>query len=401
MPRIAKGLTPSRCDTLGEGTHADGRGLYLTVQGGCRSFVLRYTSPSIFKRRWITVGDQRHLSLRDARNKADDLRQLVRHGIDPLGKRQEVAAEARAQDTANALSAGGSITLQRFARDYHERAVEPVLKGKTARQWIAALEQHLFPVIGQKALIAVTPSDVLDVVAPLTRAHPAVAKKIRQRGETIYADAILRGVATSNPFAQIRKAPELRAARNGHVEQHFKALPFVEIPALVAKLRELPGTAACALEFAILTASRTGEVLAARWDEFNADLSTWTVPAHRIKGRDAHTVALSASARAVLKRVRKLSSTWCFPSPAGDQPLSNMGMLVLLRRMEIDARTTVHGLARTSFSTWSNESGAARPDVVEACLAHRESDLVRRAYNRAKFQAERAKLLADWAKFLR
>jgi integrase len=155
------------------------------------------------------------------------------------------------------------------------------------------------------------------------------------------------------------------------------------------------------LEFAILTAARTGEVLGMRWEELSPDATTWTIPGARMKGGEAHTVYLSAEARAVLARVRGLSDLWVFPSPTKrEAPLSNMAMLLLLDRLNLRGRTTVHGLCRATFSTWAYETDQARPDVIEACLAHREADRVKAAYNRAQFADERRKLLAAWANYV-
>jgi integrase len=167
----------------------------------------------------------------------------------------------------------------------------------------------------------------------------------------------------------------------------------------MARIREAPGTAARALEFTILSASRTGETLGMRWDELSADGKVWTVPAARMKEGEPHVVYLSREARAVLERVRGLSETWVFRSSVGDTRFSDMAMLQLLRRLEVADRTTVHGM-RSSFSTWANEVAKAREDVVEACLAHREQDRVRAAYNRSAYEKERAQVLAKWARFL-
>jgi integrase len=171
----------------------------------------------------------------------------------------------------------------------------------------------------------------------------------------------------------------------------------------MAELRKMPGTAARALEFSILTAARTGETIGATWSEIDLDAGTWVVPAGRMKAGALHTVALSPPALAIVRAQAGQDQTYVFPSPtgvgdaAGGRPLSNMAMLQLLKRMEVEG-ATVHGF-RASFSTWANETGIARPDVVEACLAHKEQDLIRKAYNRSQFHAERAALLVAWSRF--
>ncbi len=137
-----------------------------------------------------------------------------------------------------------------------------------------------------------------------------------------------------------------------------------------------------------------------QWSEISSSGDVWTVPAVRMKAGAAHTVYLSKPARAVLAKVRGFSKRWVFKSPVDDSPLSNMAMLTLLRRIGADKNTTVHGLCRASFSTWANETNAARREAIEACLAHREADRVAAAYNRAEFAQERRVLLAKWAEFI-
>ena len=164
------------------------------------------------------------------------------------------------------------------------------------------------------------------------------------------------------------------------------------------------GVAARALQFAVLTAARTSEALGAPWSEFDFDAKVWRIPAERMKARKPHDVPLSAHALAVLDRVRGLDADFVFPSASGDdgapRPMSNMAMLVTLSRLELRARTTVHGLARATFSTWANERGIARPDVIEAALAHVQGDKVRAAYNRASLDDERRALLDAWGDYL-
>jgi integrase len=169
----------------------------------------------------------------------------------------------------------------------------------------------------------------------------------------------------------------------------------------MARLRQSEGIAARCLEFAVLTAARTGEVIGAQWPELDLEHATWIVPAARMKGGEQHVVFLSGRALVVLESLRGMHKRWLFPSPmVEDQPISNMAMLTMLDRFKMRDRTTVHGLCRATFSTWAHETAAARPDVIEACLAHREADKVKAAYNRAQFNDERRALLAKWATYL-
>jgi integrase len=222
---------------------------------------------------------------------------------------------------------------------------------------------------------------------------------VRQRLDAIFEDAIFNGLVSSNPAASLRR--KLREARGRRVRGQFRALAYADAPALIAALRKFEGIAARALEFAVLTAARTGEVLGASWAEFDLGAGIWTVPGARMKGGEDHVVYLSPRAREILEGQRALGQRYVFPAPALDGcPLSNMAMLMLLRRLGVASATTVHGLCRSTFSTWANETAAARPDVIEACLAHREGDKIRAAYNRAQFATERRKLLDAWAAYL-
>jgi len=195
----------------------------------------------------------------------------------------------------------------------------------------------------------------------------------------------------------------MREAQDARQRGELAALPYREAPAFLGRLREAEGIAACCLEFAVLTAARTGEVLGATWGEIDMDAALWTVPAARMKAKEAHTVALPPRAVEILRSLAtlKLDAAIVFPSPMlNGKPLSNMAMLTLQGRMGMRDSTTVHGLCRATFSTWANETGAAWPDVNEACLAREESNKVRASYNRAQFHAERRALLEAWVEYL-
>lgn len=214
------------------------------------------------------------------------------------------------------------------------------------------------------------------------------------------------GLCIGNPAAAIRR--KLREGQGPRQRGEFAALPYREAPALLARLRDAEGIASRCLEFAVLTAARTGEVLGMTWAEVDMAVATWVVPAGRMKSSgkekaESHTVHLSGRALEILTGLQalKLNEAIVFPSPRStDKPMSNRAMLTVLGRMGMRDRTTVHGLCRATFSTWANETAAARPDVIEACLAHEESNRVRAAYNRAQFTQERAALMLAWSEYL-
>lgn len=400
-------LTPVAVLKAGPGDHPDGGGLLLRIAEVGGAWSLRYTAPD-GRRREIGLGKLNRTSqaaagksLTDARVDAEDARRLVRQGTDPIEHRK--AQRKAAQDERAAAKAEQTrerTTLARVARDYHERVIEPTRTPVHARQWIASLEQHVPEAIWSAPIDTVTAPVLLDAVLDVYAKVPETATRVRQRLEAVFDDSEFRGLSTGNPARAIRRKMT-EATRGKRKQRQFAALAYAEAPAFIKTLRERPGIAARALEFAVLTASRTGEVIGARWQEFDLEAGIWRLPPERMKGGEEHVVSLSPRALEIVKAMQELGQEWVFPTPALDgEPLSNMAMLTLLRRMDADRRTTVHGLCRATFSTWANETGAARPDVIEACLAHGEANLVRAAYNRATFMAERAELLRRWADFL-
>jgi len=294
-------------------------------------------------------------------------------GLDPIEQRKTQRLEAKTAASARKAAAAHELTtLARVARDYHERVIEPTRTTKHSAQWIESLENNVPREIWHAPIRNVTAPLLLDAIAGIQLRVPETASRIRQRLEAVFDEAEFRNIAKGNPARAIRrKLSELRKGRR--VEGHFAALHFERVPALVARIHAAPGIAARALEFGVLTASRTGEIIAAEWKEFDLEAGVWIVPSERMKAREEHVVFLSASAIGLLNAQRGLSDRYVFPSPVDrDKPLSNMGMLTLLRRLKVAGETTVHGLCRSSFSTWAYENAIARPEVIEAALAHRE-----------------------------
>jgi integrase len=379
MPRKSDLLTDRQCKTLGDGKHPDGLGLSLIVRGDNRAWVLRYTAPG-GRRREIGLGALDDVGLKVARDLRDEYRDKVRRGIDPLAERA-AQREAGAAEIIRKKSehVAKRATLLRVIRNYHAAHVEPKRSAKHSAQWIASVEAHIPAKILEKPIADVEPSELLDALTPLYLKVAETARRVRGRLEIAWDWAIVRKLAKENPARVI--ASQLRQKRDS---EHHKALPFGEVAELVKRLRRQTGTAARALEFLILTAARTGEVLGMTWDEISPTGDVWTVPGARMKTGKPHVVYLSDAARAVLARVRGLSDRYVFRSPAGDKPMSDMALLMQMERMGMRDRTTVHGL-RSTFSTWCYEGHKAHDDVIEATLAHSEADRVKAAYKRAQF----------------
>jgi integrase len=415
-------LTARGVHAAGDGDHGDGGGLVLRVRDGAAAWVFRFTAPT-GRRREMGLGvahrgsvAQAGEALTAARDQAHVARDLLRRGVDPIEDRdQRRQAAQQAEEARKAQRQQDRWTLARCARDYHERVVEPARTTKHGAQWIASLENHVPAALWHRpigevtapellaALLAVKPHDqARNVKGPTV---PETVRRIRQRLDAVFEDAIFHGRATANPAAAIRR--KMREAAPKQTKGSLAALPYRAAPELVQRLRTTPGTAARCLHFAVLTAARTSEALLAEWSEFDLHAGTWTVPAARMKAGEPHTVHLSPAALALLAVQVGQDSRFVFPTPASMElppgerrPLSNMALLAVLDRLGERSRTTVHGLCRATFSTWANETGTGRPDVIEACLAHEEGNRVRAAYNRAEFAAERRALLVAWADYL-
>jgi len=385
-----------------KGRHADGGNLYLRVRGATAapSWVFLYQPPGMRSPREMTLGDARSMSIARARELASKARDERAAGHDPLRWREaKREAEQATRAAAKREAEREQHTLAREGRRLQELLAPTFRNRKHAAQWINSLEQHVPAQIWGKPISDVTAAELLEFLQPLYVTLPETARRVRMRLDNIFDDAMMRGVCAANPAAAIKKT--LTKFTVKRKKGSFAALPWAKLPPLAKRLGAMPGTAARALEFAILTAARTGEVLGMKWQEVDMRESIWTVPGERMKGGEPHVVYLSARAVAILESAQGLDESYVFPSAAhADQPLSNMAMLMVLRRLATADETTVHGLCRVTFSTWANERGSYRPDVIEACLAHKERDLVRAAYNRAAFADERKQLLIDWAAFV-
>jgi integrase len=376
-------LSVREVQTAHDGEHADGGGLMLRVSEASSVWVFRYTAPS-GKRREMGLGiahrsnaAQAGQSLTGAREQATHARALLQQGIDPIDERARLKEDAkRAVCEEREKRAAEAVTLARAARDYHERVIAPTRTDKHAAQWLSSLENHVPAAIWHKSIGQIRPPELLQALAsmrPHERARNLNAghriaetvQRIRQRLDAVFEDAIFHELCSENPAAAVRR--KLREVLPRKENRKLAALAYRDAPAFMARLRHVEGVAARALEFAILTAARTGEVIGAEWSEFDLDAAEWTVPAQRMKGKETHVVYLSPRALTALQGMRGMDERLVFPSPMRKgEPLSNMAMLTLLTRMGMRDRTTVHGLARATFSTWANETAAARPDVIEA-----------------------------------
>jgi integrase len=403
MPRHL--LTAKQIVAAADCDLADGDGLILRVTGPNAAAVLRFTSPVTGGRREMGLGSIRRdslaavgESLAAARNAAEDARRLLQQKRDPIGERDRERSDATTElKGENSASRGSLVTLRRYTRDYHRRHVEPVRAFKHGQQWINSIEQHVPATLLDSALNRISAVELLDALVPILRKVPETGSRIYQRLAAVFDAAVIDGLRRENPATPIRRELRKRAGRRERT--HFASMPYQDVPAFIKRLGKAAGNAARCLEFTILTAARTSEALTAEWREFDRERRTWTIPPAKMKCREQHVVYLTDRALEILVGQAGQNETFVFPSTAGRAaPMSNMALPMMLRRLAVKA-ATVHGF-RSTFSTWANELGIAKPDAIEAALAHREENAVRRAYNRSQFLAERRALMIAWDDFL-
>jgi integrase len=405
MPKkLSKALTPLQVKNAKPGRHADGDGLHLLVKKtGARSWVYRF----MLEGRARDVGLSRcpeaiellrrsggeELTLAQARDVAAIYRMKVKAGIDPLMERDEAAAQAAAVKQAQQIA---SVTFRATAEAYIEANEGSWRNAKHRQQWSNTLVAYVYPLIGDMAVSDVDTPHVLSVLEPIWKAKPETARRVRGRIEAILDAAKVRGYRTGeNPARWRGHLAQILPARTRLSRGHHKAAPYAAVPAILQGLRTREAIAALALEFTILTAARTGEVVGATWAEIDLDNAIWTINANRMKAGRAHRVPLSNRAVSILGAVKKLDSEWAFPGARGGQ-MSGMAMAMLLRRMKSDV--TVHGF-RSSFRDWAAECTGYPHEVCEMALAHSVGNKVEAAYRRGDLFEKRRRLMVDWAEF--
>lgn len=371
------------------GLYNDGGGLYLQVtERGAKTWIFRFMLMG--RRRDMGLGALHTISLAEAREEARRCRQLVREGIDPIDKRKSERLAARA-------AALPAMTFKQCAEAYI-RAHEASWKNdKHTAQWTSTLTAYVYPMIGNLLVNAVDTGLVMKVLDPIWVAKTETASRVRGRIEVILDWATVRKYREGeNPARWKGNLDKLLPARNKvQKPEHHSALPYDQISGYMKDLRGQDGVAARALEFAILTAARTGEVLAASWTEFDLEKRLWTIPAERMKAGREHRVPLSDAALAVLRRMQELGEqAYVFPGARKNRPLSTMALLMVLRRMK---RTdlTAHGF-RSTFRDWAAEQTNFPSEVAEMALAHAVGSKVEAAYRRGDLFEKRQAIMDAW-----
>lgn len=394
MPRkLSNALTPLTVKNAKPGRHADGAGLHLLVKpSGARSWVYRFMLNGKSRDVGLGAAGQGGMALADARDKAAALRFKVKAGIDPLEERDREVAEALA--AAQAAKVAGT-TFRDVAASYIAANEESWRNPKHRQQWGNTLATYVYPIIGDLPVAEVETAHVLTILEPIWKGKAETASRVRGRIETVLDSAKARGYRQGeNPARWRGHLAQVLPARTRLSRGHHKAMPYEDVPAFVRALRGRDAVAALALEFTILTAARSGEVVGARWNEVDLTKAVWTIPAERMKAAKEHRVPLPPRAVEILESLRPLGGDWFFAGTKGGK-LSGMAMAMLMRRMKIDA--TVHGF-RSAFRDWAAECTGYAHEVAEMALAHTIENKVERAYRRGDLFEKRRRLMQDWAR---
>jgi integrase len=399
----AKPLTAKQVENEGRlGYHADGAspGLYLQVAQGqgrlTRSWLFRYTSPTKRARRELGLGSTRVRSLADARRLASDFRLQVLDGRDPKDERDKQRAVAVAE---------------RAHRVTFDEAVAKCLETKSlewknikhGQQWANTLATYASPFLGKQPVELISTDLVYKALEPIWVTKTETATRVRQRIEVVLDWCKARGYLKGENPARLKgglgellpKAQKIRKV------EHHAAVPYAQIHDFVQTLRSLKGTAPLALEFALLTAARTGEVVAAKWDEIDTASKVWTVPAKRMKAGREHRIPLCSRAMEILHTMKAAKQNdYVFPghSITKHPHLSTGAFLAVMKRTGQYAQYTPHGL-RSTFRDWASETTQFSNETLELALAHTIKNKAEAAYRRQDQLEKRAKLMQQWQQY--
>jgi integrase len=382
-------LAVSRAKTAG--MYADGGGLYLQVTAaGARTWIYRFTLQG--RTRDMGLGSLNAVTLSEARVRALEARRLKSAGIDPIGARDGRRATERAETAKQ-------ITFKDTAEAFIKAHQAGWRNAKHCDQWRNTLATYVYPLIGALPIQQIDAGLVVRVLEPIWTTKAETAGRVRQRIEAVLDSATARGQRAGENPARWRGhlknlLPALSKVKRVH---HHPALPYTEIGAFMAELRQQAGLAARAMELLILTATRTSETIAARWSEVDLEKKIWTIPAERIKAAREHRIPLPSAAVALLRQLAETKvNEFVFPGRPG-KPLSNGAMLKLLKRM-MGSDLTTHGF-RSSFRDWAEQTNFPR-DVAEMALSHAIGDKVEAAYRRGDLLEKRRRMMEAWAAFV-
>ena len=366
------------------GRHSDGGGLYLNVSPALRKSWLFMWTPPGGRRREMGLGPYPTVTLSDARVKADRCRRLVAEGKDPIAERDR-EAEKTFGDAADLFVE----SMEGSWRNEKHRA-----------QWTMTLGDAYCSAIRQRPVAAVGTDDVLRVLSPVWTEKPETASRLRGRIERVLDFAQVKGWRSGeNPARWRGHLKNALPARQRLARGHHAAMPYGDVPAFMNRVAAREAMAARALEFLILTAARSGEVLGARWSEVDLKRKVWTVPGERMKAGKEHRVPLGDRALGLLEKLgESRNGDLVFPGEKEGRPLSIMALTMLLRRMDV-GHFTPHGF-RSAFRDWAGDETEFPREIAEAALAHKVGDETEQAYRRSDALDRRRKLMDAWEGYL-
>lgn len=391
MAKQINKLTPEFVATVDKpGMYPDGLGLYLQVSvWNTKSWLFRYQR--FYKLRSLGLGACHTITLLEARKRATQARQMLLDGVDPIDTKRErrqsaIVAQARV------------MTFDQCATAYIDAHKHGWKNAVHADQWTATINSYASPTIGKLPVADVDTALVMKILQPIWTTKTETASRVRGRIESILGWATVSGYRTGENPARWRDHLDNLLAKRSKIKKvvHHPALPYAEMGVFVSALRKQGGVGALALEFTIMTACRTGEVIGARWDEFDLPGKSWTIPPERMKAGREHRVPLCGRVIEILEELQPLGGKFVFPGLKPDKPLSNMAMLALLKRME-RGDLTVHGF-RSTFRDWAAEQTAYPHEMAEMALAHTIDNKVEAAYRRGDLFKKRIRMMNDWQK---
>ncbi|KVR89581.1 tyrosine-type recombinase/integrase [Burkholderia vietnamiensis] len=396
MPKTAKelgALAVSRLST--PGTHAVGHVAGLALQitpTGSRSWILRVMVGG--RRREIGLGAYPSVSLKEAHEKAQETRDAIALGVDPVLARKEAASRLRA-------SQAFEVTFEEAAKRFIKAKAPEWKNTKHGDQWRNTLAEYAYPKIGALMVRHVARAHIMEVLEPIWTTKTETASRLRGRLEAILDWAKVKGFRDdgTNPAMWRGNLDKLLPApkRTKRVRNH-PALPIEQMGTFMQTLRATEGVSARCLEFTILTAARSGEARGATWSEIDLKRGIWSIPPDRMKAKKEHRVPLSPAAVELLKAIERAEDQdLVFPSPRSGGVLSDMALLELMRRQHLEA--TPHGF-RSTFRDWAGEHTNYPRELAEVALAHIKADATEAAYWRGDVLEKRRRMMADWAEFI-
>ncbi|MEP0520393.1 MAG: tyrosine-type recombinase/integrase [Hyphomicrobiales bacterium] len=387
MATLTGKLTKKLVENLGAGRFGDGNGLYLVVDpGGARRWIVRVTIKGQKNRKGAPLrtdfglGGANVVTLNQARDRALEYRRMARQGLNPRFNAQREIP-----------------TFEEIAQQVHIDRMPTWKNAKHGQQWINTLRDYAFPKIGRMPVDSIDQPEILMCLSSIWTEKHETARRLAQRLKVVLDVAKSKGFRFGeNPVTAIKDAGVLPKVVKK--PKHHKAMDWQDVPAFYVDLSNREAMAAKALMFTCLTGSRTGEVLGMHWTELDFEARLWTCPAIRMKTGEDHRVPLTDEMLAILEPLKALKSEYVFEGQKRHKPLSNMAMLMLLRRMGVEG-VTVHGF-RSTFRVWASEYANAPREEAEISLSHKFGSDVERAYARSDLLDRRRLLMNKWSEFV-